>query len=262
MFKRVYIFLLTVVSSMGFATTLSAQDSTLVRPQAPENEQILSDIMNGLSPYYYPSLFMRYMEGDTTLTMDDYRHLYYGYAWQPEYEPFDKPQAKDDLLRLIAVTKDSLSLENAEKIIDLANEVMKSDPFSPGNLNILVYGYGSIGNKVQEKINYRRLQMVIKTIQSSGTGLKEASPWHVLSFSHATDMMAYLNLDYGTRRVVSRTTEYIPLAFRLPGGVKGYYFNFERMYWHRPDKMPEKESAGWEFNGIPLKKRTPKIKID
>ena len=247
---------------MGFATTLSAQDSTLVRPQAPDNEQILSDIMNGLSPYYYPSLFMRYMEGDTTLTMDDYRHLYYGYAWQPEYEPFDKPQAKDDLLRLIAVTKDSLSLENAEKIIDLANEVMKSDPFSPGNLNILVYGYGSIGNKVQEKINYRRLQMVIKTIQSSGTGLKEASPWHVLSFSHATDMMAYLNLDYGTRRVVSRTTEYIPLAFRLPGGVKGYYFNFERMYWHRPDKMPEKESAGWEFNGIPLKKRTLKIKID
>lgn len=260
MFKRVYIFMLTVVSSMGFATALSAQDSTLLRPQVPDNEQILSDIMNGLSPYYYPSLFMRYMEGDTTLTLDDYRHLYYGYAWQPEYEPFDKPQAKDDLLRLIAVTKDSLSLENAEKIIDLANEVMKSDPFSPGNLNILVYGYGSIGNKVQEKINYRRLQMVIKTIQSSGTGLKEASPWHVLSFSHATDMMAYLNLDYGTRRVVSRTTEYIPLAFRLPGGVKGYYFNFERMYWHRPDKMPEKESAGWEFNGIPLKKRTPKIK--
>ena len=260
MCKRFYILLLMIVVSLGTMISVSAQDSTLYRPQVPDNDQILKDVLNGMSPYYYPVLFMRYMEGDTTLTLEDYRHLYYGYAWQPEYEPFDKPQVKEDLLRLVAMTKDSLSLENAEKIIDLATEVMKYDPFCPGNLNILVYGYGAIGNKVQEKINYRRLQMVIKTIQSSGTVLKEASPWHVLSFTHATDMMAYLNLDYGTRRVVSRTTEYIPLAFRLPGGVKGYYFNFERMYWRRPEKMPEKESAGWEFNGIPLKKRTQKIK--
>ena len=42
---------------------------------------------------------------------------------------------------------------------------------------------------------------------------------------------------------------------RQPGGVKGYYFNFERMYWRRPEKMPQKKPTGWEFNGIPIKKR-------
>ena len=156
---------------------------------------------------------------------------------------------------LVAQTKDSLTLENAEQIVDYANEVMRFDPFSPGNLNFLIYGYGAIGNKVQEQINYHRLQMIAKTIMSSGTGLKETSPWHVLTFAHATDMMAYLGQDYGTRRVVSRTTEYVPLLVRQPGGVKGYYFNFERMYWRRPEKMPQKKPTGWEFNGIPIKKR-------
>lgn len=41
---------------------------------------------------------------------------------------------------LVAQTKDSLTLENAEQIVDYANEVMRFDPFSPGNLNFLIYG--------------------------------------------------------------------------------------------------------------------------
>ena len=253
MIRRIHLFALFAASLLiGSAATLSAQET---EPQAPDNDAILKDNMNGQSSNYYPSLFMRYMAGDTTLTLDEYRHLYYGYAWQPEYEPFDKPEVKDKLLLLVAQTKDSLTLENAEQIVDYANEVMRFDPFSPGNLNFLIYGYGAIGNKVQEQINYHRLQMIAKTIMSSGTGLKETSPWHVLTFAHATDMMAYLGQDYGTRRVVSRTTEYVPLLVRQPGGVKGYYFNFERMYWRRPEKMPQKKPTGWEFNGIPIKKR-------
>ena len=235
MIRRIHLFALFAASLLiGSAATLSAQET---EPQAPDNDAILKDIMNGQSSNYYPSLFMRYM------------------AWQPEYEPFDKPEVKDKLLLLVAQTKDSLTLENAEQIVDYANEVMRFDPFSPGNLNFLIYGYGAIGNKVQEQINYHRLQMIAKTIMSSGTGLKETSPWHVLTFAHATDMMAYLGQDYGTRRVVSRTTEYVPLLVRQPGGVKGYYFNFERMYWRRPEKMPQKKPTGWEFNGIPIKKR-------
>ena len=102
MCKRFYILLLMAVVSLGTMISVSAQDSTLYRPQVPDNDQILKDVLNGMSPYYYPVLFMRYMEGDTTLTLEDYRHLYYGYAWQPEYEPFDKPQVKEDLLRLVA----------------------------------------------------------------------------------------------------------------------------------------------------------------
>ena len=89
----------------------------------------------------------------------------------------------------------------------------------------------------------------------SVSGLKETWLWHVLSLACGTDMMGGRGQGYGARRVVSRATEYVPLLVRQPGGVKGYYFNFERMYWRRPEKMPQKKPTGWEFNGIPIKKR-------
>ena len=161
MIRRIHLFALFAASLLiGSAATLSAQET---EPQAPDNDAILKDIMNGQSSNYYPSLFMRYMAGDTTLTLDEYRHLYYGYAWQPEYEPFDKPEVKDKLLLLVAQTKDSLTLENAEQIVDYANEVMRFDPFSPGNLNFLIYGYGAIGNKVQELLRHEDILGVVIT---------------------------------------------------------------------------------------------------
>ena len=53
------------------------------------------------------------------------------------------------------------------------------------------------------------------------------------------------------RMVVTSTVEYIPLLERH-GKVKGYYFDFGRVYWRKPDKLREKRVQGLEFNGIPL----------
>ena len=55
-----------------FAGVLSAaaQQDT-VRTQAPDNDAILRETINSASPYYYPTLFARYLTGDTTLTDTD-----------------------------------------------------------------------------------------------------------------------------------------------------------------------------------------------
>ena len=45
-----------------------------------DNDAILRETIDTGSPYYYPAIYMRYMSGDTTLTLEDHRHLYYGYA--------------------------------------------------------------------------------------------------------------------------------------------------------------------------------------
>lgn len=52
--------------------------------------------------------------------------------------------------------------------------------------------------------------------------------------------MAYLGQDYGTRRVVSRTTAVCVADPAARRRVKGYYFNFERMYWRGPKNAAEK----------------------
>ena len=196
-----------------FAGVLSAaaQQDT-VRTQAPDNDAILRETINSASPYYYPTLFTRYLTGDTTLTDTDYRYLYYGFVWRPEYKPFETPAARDKILQILEA--DSLN----------------------------------------ERINYYRLQGVLNAIKSSGTGLSEESPWHIIYFSHVRDFLASENIICGKERVISRTVAYTPLLVKEKG-VKGYYFDFGRIYWQRPDKEPEKRSSGWEFNGLPLKRR-------
>ena len=58
----------------------------------------------------------------------------------------------------------------------------------------------------------------------------------------------------GKEKVISRTVAWMPPLVKQKG-VKGYYFDFGRIYWYKPDKLPEKRSNGWEINGIPLKRR-------
>lgn len=109
----------------------------LAAQQAPDNDAILRETIDKGSPYYYPAIYMRYMSGDTTLTLEDYRHLYYGYAWQPGYKPFETPAAKDRILNILA--KDSLVEADYLKIVEYGREVMRSEPYDPSTLNFLVY---------------------------------------------------------------------------------------------------------------------------
>lgn len=233
-----------------FANRLSAQEDSVVR--VPDNDRIRYETLDSSSPYYYPNLYYRYCEGDTTLTLEDYRHLYYGFVWQPEYKPFETPLAHDKILMILE--SDSLGEADFQEIIRLGKEAMEREPFDPSLVNFLVYAYGSIGDTLNERINYYRLEGILDAIRSSGTGLSEKSPWHIIYFSHVNDFLASANIRCKKEQIISRSVAYLPVLVKQKG-VKGYYFDFSRIYMKRPEKEPEKRSTGWEFNGIPLKKR-------
>lgn len=219
---------------------------------APDNEEIFEQTINHESPYYYPALMLRYNSGDTTLTEKDYRYLYYGYAFSDDYHPLAPIPAEDKVLMAFEKAHDDPSYDNMRDIIRYAEEVMRSDPFSPTNLNFLAYAYGAIGDTLNERINYDRLNKVLAAISGSGTGLTEKSPMHVLRFSHASDVLGTLGLSVTKRLVVSRTTEYITVANekgRQQG--KGYYFDYSRVYWSDPEDAPKKEHR-WKINDYPM----------
>ena len=85
--------------------------------------------------------------------------------------------------------------------------------------------------------------------------LKEKSPQHVLMFDHALDIMAIDNLIHAKPLVVSRTVEYIPalVAPRTTTDgqkVRGFYFDFGRVYWNKPDSVTYKRDRTWQFNNL------------
>lgn len=217
-----------------------------------DNEEILAQITNGDSQYYYPRLMGRYMVGDRTLTEDDYYYLYYGYAFQDSYNPLNPAPIESSKILAIFERNPEPGFSDALEIIALAKEVMKSTPFSPTNINFLTYAYGIVGDTINERTSSEQFKKIISTIKSTGTGVKENSPWVVLSFADAGDVIASMGLQVGRRIIVSRSVEFISLT--IPEGkIKGYYFDYSRVYWRKPDAIPEKSSGGWMFNGIKLK---------
>lgn len=220
---------------------------------SPDDELILRNISDSASPYYYPELFARYAEGDTTLTLDDYHHLYYGYAFQNAYKPLNANTAADNILNMFNIEVKSEDERNRQ-ILKYALQSFEYDPFSPTNINFLTYAYGQLGDSVNEQINFDRFKKVVQTIQDSGTGLKEDQAWHILYFTHATDIMALNGWQPATRTVVSRTTEYIPLLEKQKGKPKGYYFDYSRIYMTKPDNYERPKSSGFQINGINTKK--------
>ena len=224
----------------------------MAQQRVPDNEEILAEIINGESPHYYPHLMERYMAGDTTLTLDDYYYLYYGFVYDDNYRPLEPDPGEHDVLAILATTEypDSLQLV---QIVEAGNRIMVRDPFSPSNLNFLTFAYGKLGDRVNERINYDRMNKVMATIAASGSGTKESSPWHVLTFQHAADFTAWRGGEIIRRQVRSRSVEYVQLRVKDEGGNKGYFFDFSRVYMKRPEQEKPKKSPGWKINDIPVK---------
>lgn len=237
--KRVLILLLALLPMFAMAQ------------RVPDNEDVLAKTIDNSSPYYYPRLMERYIHGDTTLTLDDYHYLYYGFAFADNYRPMESDPARIDVLEVFIATEmpDSLQLL---RVVEAGERLMHSDPFSPQNLNFLTFAYGKLGNRHMEEVCYDRFTKVMQTIGSSGTGIRENSPWHVLAFQHAADFTAWRGGEINNRQVRSRSVEYIQLKVKDAEGNRGYFFDFSRVYMKRPETEKPKEERKWKINDMPI----------
>ena len=232
----------------------------LAGAKVPDEDDILNRTMDTASPYYYTSLMMRYNTGDATLTDEDYHYLYYGYAYQEAYKPLEiNPQLDRVLMLAAAVDPDRPERETLEELLLAGREALEKDPFSPKLLNLMAFAYGALGDKEQETAYFNRMNGVMRAILASGDALSQSSPRHILMFDHALDLLSAEGFRYGKSRVVSRTVEFVPLQepYVVEGKKrKGFYFDFGRIYWNKPEGYTYKRDRTWQFNN--LKPRTYK----
>lgn len=226
----------------------------LAAAKMPDEEDILKRTLDTASPYYYTSLLLRYNAGDATLTDEDYHYLYYGYAYQEAYKPLEVNPYMDRVLMLAsAIDPDAPDRETLEELLLVGRDALAKDPFSPKLLNLMAFAYGASGDKEQEKAYSDRMNGVIRAILASGSGLSQSSPRHILMFDHALDVLAAEGLAYGKSRVVSRTVEFVPLSvpYVVDGKKrKGFYFDFSRIYWNKPEGYTYKRDRTWQFNNL------------
>ena len=219
-------------------------------PRVPNEDDIVMLTLSADSPYYYPRMMARYMAGDETLTADHYYYLYYGYAYDDSYNAHKPLPGENTMLEIFARTN-TPSHEDALEIIRAGRENMLVDPFSPSNLNMMTWAYEMAGDTISARASARRFRGIVAAIESSGTGLKESSPMHILRFSHADDLSAALGLKIVNRQVRSSDVQYLQFD-RNPRRIRGWFFDFSRVYWKPYEGERVKRKSRWELNGIPL----------
>lgn len=206
---------------------LSAQRSSFVELDYGAIKKAISDPN---SSTYYPKLMKRYLDFDTTLTLDEFRLLYYGYIYQPDYDPYNKHMENNALS--VYLEKDKITLADCEKIISFVNISMSEKPFHFHNLRMAIYAYHVKGEKKEAEKRIAMLNGIINAILSSGDGKSLRSAYHVIFTIHEYEIVNYLgyNADYQELKSVwdviylSKNKDKIPaLYFNVEEMLAAYY---------------------------------------
>ncbi len=247
MIRQLYLTLIAIACS----ALVAVAEEPNVELRVPDEDDIIAQTLDTASPYYYTNLMLKYRNGDEPLSDTEYYYLYYGYLYQEDYRPFTENKALDGMFAIMSgIDPDKPTVGQLEALIERGIEAMELDPFSPKVLNMLAYAYGALDDPRREQLYFDHLNGILRAIESSGTGRKEESPWHILMFSHAYDLLASKGYSYNEARIISRTTEFVPLTKKTEDRVKGFYFDYSRVYRNKPDDVSFKRDRTWQFNNL------------
>lgn len=249
--------LLTVIASIFTASLYAEEPNPLVKENtvyelgAPDEDDIIHQTVSTSSPYYYTNLMLKYRNGTEQMTPQEYYYLYYGYIYDESYRPFSENEPLDRMLMVMAgINPDEPNIMQLESLVENGTKAMEIDPFNPKVLNMLAYAYGALGDTVREQLYFNHLNGILTTIESTGTGLKEDNRWHVIMFSHAYDLLASKGYNYMENRIISREAMFIPIEQRPKERIKGFYFDYSRIYRNKPEDVTFKRDRTWQFNNL------------
>lgn len=188
-------------------------------------ERIEAAIVVPSSPYFYPALVERFNKNDATLTLEDYRYLYYGYAFSSNYEPYMSSPYADSVANVILTDRRIITAASSPKLIYYIGKILEKEPFNIEFLNMISYVYGKMGDEESARVYSDKLHRILAAIFSSGTGVYKESPWYILYRSDVMNVLSILGVEVTRRAYVTKSVEYYRLAEKL-GDIKAFYFDF------------------------------------
>ena len=219
--KKQLIILLSLICLLG--SNIYAQHKI----RKPDYKKIEKAINKKKSDKYYPKLFDRYQNNDTTLTDEDYTLLLYGAQSQPGYAPYSPSPYSDATAKIY--NKPSLTLADYDSAIDYETIVLKQNPFSLRDLNILAYSYIKTGDdSLSNLINYEK-ERIIKTILSTGDGKTQETGFYVITVTQEYDILQILSFDFSGEQTLTPTgCDYLGVK-ENKYNIKGLFFDVNKM---------------------------------
>lgn len=191
----------------------------------PDYREIKIITTNRKSSNFYPKLMERYLAGDTTLTLQQYRYLYYGFTLQEDFVPYqDEPLPLIDCRRnLVATAADPTFCLTA---IDIARRALDDDPFHLTAISIMAIAHLQIGDTATATLWNIKRTNILEAIQSSGDGQTPETAYHVTHISHEYDVINSLGITVVSDSVCGDGVEYLRVQENAIG-EDGFFFNYK-----------------------------------
>lgn len=230
----------TLLFLCGLVIGTSAQP--VEAPAKPDFKAIEKNINDKASPYYYPVLMKRYVENDTTLNNEEYRHLYYGFSFQPGYSPYGTSKHASLLSKLFE--KEKLSEEDVKEVITIEKKILEDFPFNLRNINTLVSMYDKVKDTINSNLQYKKLIGLGKALLSTGNGFADSTAMYVISVEHEYDMIGLLGFKRGGAQYLvsykGSSIDKLKLA-KNDDDIEFMYFNVDRLFASMQKMFDKKE---------------------
>ena len=196
------------MAALAFTIFTSGRPASqkLVR-EKPDMDSIKATVSDPKSPYYYPKLMKLFETRDTSMTHDQFRHLYLGYIFQEDYNPYRRS-------------------EYSPKV----EELYYRDKHTHAECDTII-----LANIWQYKLNH-----ILEAIVSTGTGLDEENAWIVINPQHEYNLLNFQN--YVVKGHEDRPPYYDYIIVEpngKKGATEGFYFNVLYMLQEYYRKFPE-----------------------
>lgn len=193
--------------------------------EAPNYQLIRQVTTNSKSPSYYPKLMERYVNSDSTLSLEDYRNLYYGFTLREDFVPYqtEKKQLFDIRRRLALSGGDP---KRCPEAIAIAQTMFDDNPFDIPALAVMAIAYLQLGDSVNYRLWSIKQQGLLDAISSSGDGETQESAIHVISVEHEYEILSRMGLEVVKDSIIDNRTEYLKVKENAEN-IQGIYFIFD-----------------------------------
>ena len=180
-------------------------------------DEIRKNVKSKKKAIFYPVLLDRFLRHDSTLTAEDYKHLYYGQCFQKSFNG-NSNHRKKEIYNLI--NKNSLEQANA-----YCDSMISIYPISLGLINLKI--------QILEKLNINNISLIrfknahnniLNTISKSGDGQSMRTAIVVVMVADEYDYL-YSVKDMKELEIQSYQTPYDLMSFKTNAGTsESIYF--------------------------------------
>ena len=233
----------TLLVTLTIALTLTAAAQ---RPQPPASgkfevhkvdfNHVKEVIENPNSVYFYPKLMQSFLSNDTTMSIEAYRNLYYGYTFQEDYNPFRMSVYSNVVEQLYY--KQPHSREECDSIMKYAGLSLDDNIFDLDQMQYFIFALKEKKRHARAAVRQFRHDRIVAAIMSSGKGTKE-EPWVVIMPSHEYNIVNMLGYVATEHRDEGNGLEYIAVQPKEGKTTQGFYFDVSRMMQVAALKFPD-----------------------